>query len=157
VYYGFKSFTPEDYWQYFRARGVSAVVRLNKQARPSHDLTWAHASTCVAGHCFALSQSSAAWVRAWQSAPDPRDKPCVAAACACNLADRQALSRHERLPRAAQMYEGRRFVAGGFRQHELYFPDGSCPSEAILQRFLAIVEAEPGAPPPSPGFRLGWA
>lgn len=43
------------------------------------------------------------------------------------------------------MYEGRRFLAGGFRQHELYFPDGSCPSEAILQRFLAIVEAEPGA------------
>ncbi|KAK9839607.1 hypothetical protein WJX81_000477 [Elliptochloris bilobata] len=74
VYYGFKSFTPEDYWAYFRLRGVSAVVRLNKQ-----------------------------------------------------------------------MYEGRRFVAGGFRQHELYFPDGSCPSEAIVQRFLAIVEAEPGA------------
>ena len=43
------------------------------------------------------------------------------------------------------MYEGKRFVAGGFRQHELYFPDGCCPSEAILQRFLAIVEAEPGA------------
>ena len=48
------------------------------------------------------------------------------------------------MTRAAQMYEGKRFAAGGFRQHELYFPDGSCPSEAILQRFLAIVEAEPG-------------
>ena len=33
VYYGFKSFMPEDYWAYFRARGVTAVVRLNKQAR----------------------------------------------------------------------------------------------------------------------------
>ena len=33
VYYGFKSFVPEDYWAYFRARGVTAVVRLNKQAR----------------------------------------------------------------------------------------------------------------------------
>lgn len=36
VYYGFKSFTPEDYWDYFRSRGVSAVVRLNKQARTLH-------------------------------------------------------------------------------------------------------------------------
>jgi hypothetical protein len=72
----------------------------------------------------------------------------MAAACAQSPVDTKALSRHERMPRAAQMYEGRRFVAGGFRQHELYFPDGSCPSEAILQRFLAIVEAEPGAPPP---------
>lgn len=42
VYYGFKSFVPEDYWAYFRARGVTAVVRLNKQARtlggPQHTL-----------------------------------------------------------------------------------------------------------------------
>lgn len=30
VYYGFKSFTPDDYVEYFRQRGVSAVVRLNK-------------------------------------------------------------------------------------------------------------------------------
>lgn len=30
VYYGFKSFTPHDYVEYFRQRGVSAVVRLNK-------------------------------------------------------------------------------------------------------------------------------
>ena len=30
VYYGFKSFTPDDYCDYFRQRGVTAVVRLNK-------------------------------------------------------------------------------------------------------------------------------
>lgn len=30
VYYGFKSFVPDDYCGYFKQRGVSAVVRLNK-------------------------------------------------------------------------------------------------------------------------------
>ena len=30
VYYGFKSFTPDDYCSYFKQRGVTAVVRLNK-------------------------------------------------------------------------------------------------------------------------------
>ena len=30
VYYGFKSFTPDDYCDYFKQRGVTAVVRLNK-------------------------------------------------------------------------------------------------------------------------------
>jgi hypothetical protein len=43
-----------------------------------------------------------------------------------------------------KMYDRRRFLEGGFRHHELYFPDGSCPSEAILMRFLELVEAEPG-------------
>lgn len=42
------------------------------------------------------------------------------------------------------MYDGQRFVKGGFRMHELFFHDGTCPSDAILQAFLAIAEAEPG-------------
>ena len=44
-----------------------------------------------------------------------------------------------------QMYNSRRFTAGNFQHYELYFTDGSCPSEAILQQFLSIVESEPGA------------
>ncbi len=44
----------------------------------------------------------------------------------------------------AQVYDGQRFAKGGFRMHELFFHDGTCPSEAILQAFLAIAEAEPG-------------
>ncbi|KAK9823515.1 hypothetical protein WJX72_003342 [[Myrmecia] bisecta] len=74
VFYGYKQFTPEDYWSYFKSKGIRAVVRLNKQ-----------------------------------------------------------------------MYEGKRFTDGGFQMHELYFPDGSCPSEAILQKFLEVAESEPGA------------
>ena len=30
-YCGFKAKQPEDYWQYFKRRGVSAVVRLNNK------------------------------------------------------------------------------------------------------------------------------
>ena len=45
----------------------------------------------------------------------------------------------------AQVYDRRRFTEGGIRHYELYFPDGSCPSEAIILKFLEIAEAEPGA------------
>jgi cell division cycle 14 len=35
VLWGYRTFTPEDYWGYFREHGVSAVVRLNnKVLRP---------------------------------------------------------------------------------------------------------------------------
>ena len=71
---GWRTFTPEDYIDYFREKGVKAVVRLNKK-----------------------------------------------------------------------MYESSRFTANGVRHHDLYFPDGTCPSEPILYRFLDIVEREPGA------------
>ncbi|GFR50188.1 hypothetical protein Agub_g12348 [Astrephomene gubernaculifera] len=71
---GYRLHTPEDYWDYFRRRGVTTVVRLNKK-----------------------------------------------------------------------VYDRKRFLDGGFKHHEMYFPDGSCPSEAIIQRFLETVEAEPGA------------
>jgi cell division cycle 14 len=70
---GYHSLTPEDYWDTFRAFGVSAIVRLNKR-----------------------------------------------------------------------LYDRRRFTEGGFRHHELFFPDGSCPTPAIVDRFCGLVEAEPG-------------
>ena len=31
VLWGYRTFTPEDYWGYFREHGVSAVVRLNNK------------------------------------------------------------------------------------------------------------------------------
>ena len=31
--FGFRTFTPEDYWGYFRGTGVAAVVRLNNKVR----------------------------------------------------------------------------------------------------------------------------
>ena len=71
---GWRTFTPEDYIEYFREKGVTSVVRLNKK-----------------------------------------------------------------------MYEGARFAARGVTHHDLYFPDGTCPSEPIMYRFLDIVEREPGA------------
>ena len=43
------------------------------------------------------------------------------------------------------LYDGRRFGDAGFRMHELYFPDGSCPPPALAARFLELAEAEPGA------------
>lgn len=72
-YVGFRAMTPEDYWDYFRAKGVQAVVRLNKK-----------------------------------------------------------------------VYDSRRFKDGGFIHHEMYFPDGSCPTDTILHKFLELAENEPG-------------
>ncbi|KAJ9516964.1 hypothetical protein QJQ45_027383 [Haematococcus lacustris] len=71
---GYRLHTPEDYWDYWRKKGVTAIVRLNKK-----------------------------------------------------------------------VYDRKRFTDGGFRHYDLYFPDGSCPSEAILLKFLEIAESEPGA------------
>ena len=31
-FYGYKTKVPEDYWTYFKQKGVTAVVRLNKPA-----------------------------------------------------------------------------------------------------------------------------
>ena len=44
-----------------------------------------------------------------------------------------------------KLYEARRFEDRGVRVHELYFPDGSCPPQTILRRFMDIAEQEPGA------------
>ena len=38
-----------------------------------------------------------------------------------------------------------RFARLGIRHYDLYFLDGSVPSEEIIQRFLSIAESEPGA------------
>lgn len=43
-----------------------------------------------------------------------------------------------------QMYDSKRFTDAGFRHHELYFPDGSCPPDALTAKFLEIAEREPG-------------
>lgn len=71
---GYRLHTPEDYWDYFRKKGVTTIVRLNKK-----------------------------------------------------------------------IYDRKRFLDGGFKHHEMYFPDGSCPNDAISQRFLEMAETEPGA------------
>ena len=39
-----------------------------------------------------------------------------------------------------KLYNAARFKKAGIKHHELFFPDGSCPSEKIVQSFLRIVE-----------------
>jgi cell division cycle 14 len=41
-------------------------------------------------------------------------------------------------------YEAERFGKHGIKVYELYFMDGSCPSNSIIDRFLAIAEEEQG-------------
>jgi len=41
-------------------------------------------------------------------------------------------------------YEAERFTKFGIRHYDLYFLDGSVPSDAIVNRFLRIAESEPG-------------
>lgn len=42
-------------------------------------------------------------------------------------------------------YDRRRFVDHGIKHVDLYFPDGSCPPQEIISKFLCIAESEPGA------------
>ncbi|KAG6550352.1 hypothetical protein Mapa_008315 [Marchantia paleacea] len=42
-------------------------------------------------------------------------------------------------------YDRRRFADQGIAHYDLYFPDGSCPTDRVLKRFLEIVEETPGA------------
>ncbi|KAH7291860.1 hypothetical protein KP509_29G038800 [Ceratopteris richardii] len=44
-----------------------------------------------------------------------------------------------------RLYDKRRFTDHGLAHHDLYFPDGSCPPERIVQRFLEIVDDCTGA------------
>lgn len=44
-----------------------------------------------------------------------------------------------------KMYESERFSQYGIKHLEMYFPDGTCPSEQILLRFLDTAERENGA------------
>ncbi|KAL2097975.1 hypothetical protein ACEWY4_007182 [Coilia grayii] len=44
-----------------------------------------------------------------------------------------------------KIYEGRRFTDAGFQHHDLFFVDGSTPSDLIMRRFLHICESAEGA------------
>ena len=44
-----------------------------------------------------------------------------------------------------KIYDSKRFVDVGFEHFELFFPDGSIPSDAITSKFLSIVEQAKGA------------
>jgi hypothetical protein len=55
-YVGFRAMVPEDYWEYFRKRGVQAIVRLNKKVWLAYcrkEAQW-HASDC----CISQEQRS---------------------------------------------------------------------------------------------------
>ncbi|KAA3678347.1 cell division cycle 14 [Paragonimus westermani] len=44
-----------------------------------------------------------------------------------------------------KVYDSRRFTDHGFAHYDLFFTDGSCPSDEILERFLHICERSVGA------------
>jgi len=41
-----------------------------------------------------------------------------------------------------KQYDREKFIQAGFRHVDLYFPDGTCPPQEIVRRFLLIAEAE---------------
>lgn len=43
-----------------------------------------------------------------------------------------------------RQYDKRRFTTNGLKHLDLFFPDGSCPPETIVSRFLKATETEPG-------------
>lgn len=44
-----------------------------------------------------------------------------------------------------KLYDSRRFEDAGFTHHDLFFMDGSTPSDLILRRFIHVCESAPGA------------
>lgn len=44
-----------------------------------------------------------------------------------------------------KIYDAKRFTDAGFDHHELFFNDGSTPSDTITLKFLSIVEQAKGA------------
>ena len=44
-----------------------------------------------------------------------------------------------------QLYDARRFIDAGFDHRDLFFVDGSTPTDAIVRRFLAVCENARGA------------
>lgn len=44
-----------------------------------------------------------------------------------------------------KLYDGQRFVRGGFAHDDLFYPDGTTPDDNILQKFLKICEGAEGA------------
>jgi cell division cycle 14 len=43
------------------------------------------------------------------------------------------------------LYCAERFEVNGINHYDLFFPDGSCPTEEVVMKFLEIVDKEPGA------------
>lgn len=43
------------------------------------------------------------------------------------------------------MYDASRFINAGFQHKDLFFVDGSTPSDSILKQFLSFCEAASGA------------
>jgi hypothetical protein len=48
----------------------------------------------------------------------------------------------EQIP--TQGYEASQFVMGGYNHHDLCFPDGTCPTDDIVEAFLQICESSEG-------------
>ncbi|KAL9647855.1 hypothetical protein ABK040_008128 [Willaertia magna] len=44
-----------------------------------------------------------------------------------------------------QLYDKKKFTANGIRHFDMYFPDGSIPSDEIVKKFLSICDTEKGA------------
>lgn len=44
-----------------------------------------------------------------------------------------------------KIYDAKRFTNTGIEHHDLFFTDGTCPSDDIMQRFLEICENASGA------------
>lgn len=44
-----------------------------------------------------------------------------------------------------KVYDARRFTSNGIDHHELYFPDGTCPPDHILDAFLELIATMDGA------------
>jgi cell division cycle 14 len=44
-----------------------------------------------------------------------------------------------------KIYDANRFTEAGFDHRDLFFIDGSTPSDAIMKQFLDIAESAPGA------------
>lgn len=44
-----------------------------------------------------------------------------------------------------KLYDGRRFENAGFEHHDLFFLDGTTPSDLIVRRFLHVCESTEGA------------
>lgn len=55
-----------------------------------------------------------------------------------------------------KLYDGRRFEDAGFEHHDLFFLDGTTPSDLIVRRFLHVCESTEGAVAVHCKGRSGW-
>lgn len=137
-YIGFRAMTPEDYWTYYKARRVAAVVRLNKKVGSWRGVAW---GVCVGGGGLVAGPGVGAQVRGRAA--------LFAKHCApCPLPGSHSPSPP---PHPTQIYDRQRFLGGGFKHHELYFPG---------ERRAPALAREPGASPGGfggEGGRRGYA